>query len=481
MSLEDRLYPFLSVYERMPRGVKHALGLSYRQLPENFRRGKRYRDFKQLAESGENWSREQIADYQWASLWKVLLHAQKHCPFYKKRFAEAAFDPAAMRDFSDLANCPMLTKQDLLNHRDAMLSDAFPSSERLYITTGGSTGVPVGFYLHKGVSRAKETAFLETIWKRGGYFDGARLALLRGYVTTEKVNGAISSYDATRDWLILSSYHLSRERLTEYLEELAAFKPDLLYVYPSSILALAEHLQNSGTPWTIPLQGILCGSERITEPQRNLIQSIFGCRAYSWYGHSERVVLAAEGRKSKHYYFLPQYGYVEFGPPTGDGLREVIGTSFDNFVMPLIRYRTGDYVRLVENSAALDSEPAARAPLEYPVPAAKEIAGREQEFLVSATGRKISLTAFNMHDAIFNDLYAVQFYQERPGLAEFRYMPSPKFESSRLPQIQTGIRRKLGDDFEVTFRPVTEVEKTPAGKHQWLVSRLERDKNLSHS
>lgn len=465
MSLEDKLYPLLSVYDRMPRPVKRAIGVGYRQLPESFRRGKRYNDFKQLAESGEGWSKEQIADFQWGALWKVLNHAQKHCSFYRRRFAESGFDGTGMRDFSDLAKCPTLTKQDLLEYREEMLSDAFPASERLYITTGGSTGIPVGFYLQKGVSRAKETAFLETMWKRGGYFDGARLALLRGYVTTEKAEGTISSYDATRDWLMLSSYHLSGERLGDYLAELEEFQPDLLYVYPSSILALAELLQESGRSWNIPLRGILCGSERLTEPQRKLIESVFGCRAYSWYGHSERAILAAEGRKTNHYYFVPQYGYVEFGPPNEEGLREVIGTSFDNYVMPLIRYRTGDYVRLMEGSAEL----------EYPVPAASEIAGREQEFLVSGNGRRIALTAFNMHDAIFNDLYAVQFFQEKPGVAEFRYIAGPKFEAARLRQIESGIRRKLGDDFEVTFRAVTEVEKTAAGKHKWLVSELQTE------
>jgi phenylacetate-CoA ligase len=465
MSLEDKLYPLLSVYDRMPRGVKRAVGFTYRQLPESFRRGKHYAEFKQLAEAGESWTRARIDDYQWAALWKVLVHAQKHCPFYRKRFADAGFDATAMRDFSDLAKCPALTKQDMLEHREEMVSDSLPASERLYITTGGSTGVPVGFYLQKGVSRAKETAFLEAMWKRAGYFEGARLALLRGYVTTEKSDGAISSYDATRDWLMLSSYHLSRERLDEYLAELDAFKPDLLYVYPSSILALAEHLQAAGRPWTLSLRGILCGSERLTEPQRKLIESVFGCRAYSWYGHSERIVLAAEGRKTNYYYFVPQYGYAEFGPPTAEGLREVIGTGFDNYAMPLIRYRTGDYVRLVEDSSGL----------EYPVPAASEIAGREQEFLVSGRGRKISLTAFNMHDAIFNDLYAVQFFQEKAGFAEFRYIAGPKFESSRLAQIESGIRRKLGDDFQVTFRAVPSVEKTAAGKHRWLVSTIAHD------
>jgi len=174
------------------------------------------------------------------------------------------------------------------------------------------------------------------------------------------------------------------------------------------------------------------------------------------------VVLAAEGRNSGTYYFVPQYGYAEFGPPTPEGLREVIGTSFDNLLMPLIRYRTGDYVRLVDEGEEL----------EYPVPAASDVAGREQEFLVSGTGRKISLTAFNMHDSVFDGLYSVQFFQQTAGVAEFRYVAGPSFESNRLRVIEEGIRRKLGDDFVVTFRHVSEVDKTPAGKHKWLVTSL---------
>ena len=109
---------------------------------------------------------------------------------------------------------------------------------------------------------------------------------------------------------------------------------------------------------------------------------------------------------------------------------------------------------------------------EYAWPAVGEIAGRGQEFLVTGTGRRISLTAFNMHDEIFDGLYAVQFFQEEPGVAEFRYIPSPGFHSSRLEQIENGILHKLGNDFRLVMREVAEVEKTPRGKHTWLVSRL---------
>jgi phenylacetate-coenzyme A ligase PaaK-like adenylate-forming protein len=483
MSLEDRLYPLLRVYEKLPKGLQGALGFTYRHLPQTWRWGKHYPEFKRLAVEGEQWSPDQIREYQLKELRRTLHHAASYCRFYQFSFTQARFRPESVHTFADLRDCPFLDKTTLLERLPDMVAADVPPKERLYITTGGSTGVPVGFYLQKGIGRPKEQAFWETIWRRGGYFDGARLAVIRGHVVSSEAEGKIAAYDATRDWLMLSSYHLTETRLPEYLEAIEAFKPDLLHAYPSAALQLAEYLEKSGQAWRAPLRGLLCGSERLTLPQKRLLERVFHCRAYRWYGHSERIVLAGEGRDSELFYFVPQYGFVEFGPPTEDGLREVIGTSFHNMAMPLVRYRTGDYVRLVEASVVRGPwspvieyrrQDAAQEPdtLEFPWPAVSEVAGREQEFLVSATGRRISLTAFNMHDAIFDDLYAVQFFQAEPGRAEFRYIPGPQFRSSRLPQIEAAIRAKLGDDFQIEFKAVAEVEKTARGKHRWLVGSL---------
>ncbi|HSH17416.1 MAG TPA: hypothetical protein VLD18_15360, partial [Verrucomicrobiae bacterium] len=411
MSLEDKLYPLLSVYERLPYELKRAVGWSYRQLPVSFRLGARYAEFRQLGQEVEGWSPGQIHEYQLKLLRQTLFQAGSFCPFYQHHFSRSGFRPEQFESADDLRKCPLLTKQDLLEHREAMVSSAVPKKQMLYITTGGSTGVPVGFYLQKGVSRPKEQAFLEAQWARAGYFLGARLAVIRGHVTSDRAKGRIASYDATRNWLILSSYHLTEERLPEYLAAIERFRPDLLHAYPSAALQLAEFLERAGQSWRVPLKGLLAGSERLTLPQKRLLERVFGCRVFRWYGHSERVVLAAEGRTSELFYFWPTYGFVEFGPPDAGGFQEVIGTSFHNLAMPLIRYRTGDYVRL--------ADPVKDDPLEFPWPAVVEIAGRDQEFLVSRTGRRISLTAFNMHDAIFDGLYAVQFYQEEAGRAEF--------------------------------------------------------------
>ena len=462
MSLEDKLYPLLSLYDRLPQGARNAIGATYRLLPRRIRYGKAYGEFRRLAEESSEWSAAEISEYHVRELRRTLVNAASYCPFYQRAFAKAGFDPSLLRSPDELANCPLLTKEDIQKNLHDLTSTNIPDSQKLYITTGGSTGVPVGFHLQKGISRPKEQAFMEANWRRMGYFDKARLALVRGHVTDSRSEGKVISLDATRNWLLLSSYHLTDERIPEYLEALELFAPDFLYVYPSSALQLAEYLQRQNQSWRTQIRGMFCGSEQLTVSQKKMLETVFQCRVIRWYGHSERAVLAAEGTRSELYYFWPHYGYVEFGEPDEDGLCEVIGTTFDNLAMPLVRYRTGDYVRLAKPDAER----------EFAWPAVEEIAGRGQEYLVTASGRRISLTAFNMHDAIFDGLYAVQFFQVEPGVAEFRYIPSPEFHASRLAKIESGVMHKLGDDFRLVMRQVDEVEKTARGKHTWLVSRL---------
>ena len=198
----------------------------------------------------------------------------------------------------------------------------------------------------------------------------------------------------TRNWLILSSYHLTPERLPEYVAALNKFRPRHLHAYPSAALMLARGLEQTGLKLEIDLTSVLCGSEKLTRESQQHLEQAFAAPVFHWYGHSERVVLAGQGRTSNHLYFWPTYGFVEFGEPDADGHREVIGTSFHNHVMPLIRYRTGDYVKLATLPDA-----------ELPMIEVEEVVGRDYEFLVSATGRRISLTAVNMHDRIFDGLY----------------------------------------------------------------------------
>jgi phenylacetate-CoA ligase len=454
MSLEDTLYPLLKLYEAAPQPVKSLAGRVYRAIPSSLRYGPAYTRFQNEAREAEAWDAETLRRYQIAALRDSLLAAAK-APFYAERFAAHSVDPSEFEALEQLADYPLLTKQDLILHREQMVNPQFDAKQRLYITTGGSSGVPVGFYLHKGVSRPKEQAYLEAQWSRRGYRVGDRVAVVRGGVTSSKAGGSISYYDATRNWLILSSYHLTLERLPEYVAALNRFRPQHLHAYPSAALMLARGLEQTGLKLDFKLTSLLCGSEKLTAESQQYLEQFFGARVFHWYGHSERIVLAAQSRTSNHLRFWPTYGFVEFGDPDAEGNREIIGTSFHNHIMPLVRYRTGDYAKITDGEVL-------------------EIVGRDYEYLVSATGRRISLTAINMHDRLFDGLLAVQFFQEQAGVVECRFQPGPQWQSNRDEVMRAGLLKKLGDDFTLTLQQVTEVEKTSAGKHKWLVSKLKQ-------
>jgi len=442
MSLEDTLYPLLRLYEAAPQPVKTLAGRAYRAIPSSIRQGAAYERFRREAAESESWDAEMTTRYQIAAIRDSLIATQQ-APFYAKRFAEVGVKPEKFESLEQLAAYPMLTKEDIIRHRDEMVSGDV--SQRLAMTTGGSSGVPVSFFLHKGISRPKEQAYLEATWARVGYQPGDRVAVIRGGVTSSRSYGRIATFDATRNWLVLSSYHLTPERLPEYVAELNRFRPQHLHAYPSAALMLMQ----MGVKLDFKLTSLLCGSEKLSIEAQKQLEGHFEAPVMHWYGHSERAVLAAQHAGSLALHFWPAYGFVEFGDPDAEGNREIIATSFHNHVMPLIRYRTGDLW-----------SPESR------------VIGRDYEFLISRTGRRISLTAMNMHDDVFDGLLAVQFHQHEPGVVECHLQPTPAWSSDREAAIRAGLLRKLGDDFELTLRVVDQIEKTSAGKHRWLVTTL---------
>jgi len=460
MGVEDTLYPFLKLYERAPQPLRSLAGRAYRALPAALRYGPAYARFQEEARAVESWDDAAIRAYQTQAVKDSLMVAAR-APLYAARFAEAGVNPGAFESLEQLADYPCLSKTDLISNRESLVNPDVVAAQRLLVTTGGSTGVPVGFYLQKGISRPKEQAYLEAQWSRRGYTVGDRVAVIRGAVTSSRSDGGISYLDATRNWLVLSSYHLTQVRLPEYVRLLNDFRPKHLHAYPSAALMLAKGMAEAGLKLDFELTSVLCGSEKLSSESQAFLQDAFGARVFHWYGHSERVVLAAQGRESDHLYFWPTYGYAELGAPDEDGLREVIGTSFHNAVMPLIRYRTGDFVKLPVSPDG-----------EFSMLEVAAVMGRGYEFLVSKSGRRVSLTAVNMHDGIFDGLMAVQFYQGKQGVVEFRYQPGAFWRSDREAVMRAGLLEKLGDDFSLELRLVSGVEKTTAGKHRWLISEM---------
>jgi len=89
------------------------------------------------------WSKEKLEEYQIQQLSKLLNHAYKNVPYYRRVFDERGLKPKDIQDFKDLQKLPYLTKEIIQDNLPNLVARNYPRSKLRYATTGGSTGIPM--------------------------------------------------------------------------------------------------------------------------------------------------------------------------------------------------------------------------------------------------------------------------------------------------------------------------------------------------
>jgi len=454
--------------KRLPYPVKQGLKYAYGSLPPRIRYGKAFWETYNFLQESQWWSREKLEEYQMQQLSKLLQHAYENVPYYRKVFDERSLKPRDIQDFSDLRKLPYLTKAIIQENLPELVARNYPKSKLQYVTTGGSTGIPLGFYHERGVSTAKEWAFMLTQWNRVGFKMGSRCVVLRGNVVSSASKGKFWEYNQASKNLVLSSYHMADSLLPKYIEKIHGFKPDFIQAYPSAITILARHMKEHNVEPFPSVKALLCGSENLYPWQRELLEGVFKCRVYSWYGHAEQAVLAGECEKSTHYHIFPEYGVVELVGNNGvvvagDGESgEVVATGLNNFICPLIRYRTMDLAIPLDSKCACGRN--------YPL--LERVEGRLQELIITETGRLISMTAINMHSDVFDNVKQFQFYQEKRGEVIFRIVKKEGYSNQDTEYIRNELYKKLGDDVNLVIQFVEHIPRTQSGKYRFLIQKL---------
>ncbi|MCT8338071.1 phenylacetate--CoA ligase family protein [Methanoculleus sp. Afa-1] len=427
-----------------------------------------YRKTYALLRESQRWSREALAAYQAEALSRLLDHAYENVPYYRRIFQERGLVPEDIRSPADLELLPILTREDLQANLPDLKARNYPESAFEYVTTGGSTGIPVGFYYEKGVSRAREWAFMKTQWDRVGYQFTDRCVVLRGYIVGSAKDGVFWKKTLGGRWLLMSSHHMTEEALPAYISEIRRFKPRFIQGYPSTVAILARYMREHEIEPFPTVRAILCGSENLYPWQRDLLTEAFGCRVFSWYGNSEQTVLAGECEESTRYHIFPEYGIVELigrdgRPVRGPGaMGEVIATNLTNYVCPLIRYRTMDLA-----TAGGEGCSCGRA---YPI--LERVEGRVQDFIVTGKGELLSGIAMNIDTDAFDNVKQFQFYQEKVGEVILNIVRKPTFSKQDAEYLYREVSRSCGDDVLITIRYVDNIPLTARGKHRYFVQGL---------
>jgi phenylacetate-CoA ligase len=436
-------------------------------VPLKLRMGRGYWVMRNFLDTAQHWSPQQIDTWQLSALKQIVSYAYEHTDGYRQLYDEAGVHPDELRRTGDIRFFPTVGKPLLQANLKAF---TVPAVRAEYCATGGSSGTPFGFYQTAYMRRVVEQAFMHTGWAWTGWKLGMKSAVLRGsFVGTKR---RFFSYDRLNRELHLSTYHLVESSARTYLDVLNAYRCDVVHAYPSQFYMFCDLVgEQVGT--SLPMSGAYAflGSENVYEWQVARCQEVFpNLRIFSWYGHTEKAILAPWCETSHQYHVWPFYGLGEVLDPDGEPVGianegEIVGTSFHNRATPFIRYRTED--RAVRGADRCDHCGRHFALLDT-------VIGRGHEVVISKAGRYISMTAIagSIHGEMFDAITQFQFQQVEPGRVTFLFVPRRNASPNEV-ELQRDLARILGADVDLVVRSVPAITRTKAGKASYLDQRLQ--------
>lgn len=432
-------------------------------LKKLYRRGPRFHYHAGVLDSTQRYTAEQLQAYQGKLLEKMVRHCYQHVPYYQDLFHELKLKPEDFRKPADLEKLPLLDKKTVQENYDRMISRRHYNFLCNMGTTSGSTGMP-GKFVRDYDAINFEHATVWRHWQNAGD-TGKRRISLRGEIIVPASQNfpPFWRYNPANSELQMSSYHLSRDNSIHYIQKILEFKPQILYCGPSMGHVLAKFFRHHEVDYQF--DAIFTSSESLEPEVRDYIEGTFKCRIYDWYGQAERV--AAVGQcVYGDYHIQEDYSIVELLQGPDASSYELVGTQLYNYVMPLLRYRTQDYVYMRD--------------AEYPkVPCAcgqsfrrvEKILGRSYGYLLTPEGYHIAITA---HIPVgVDNVIETQFYQEKKGEVILKVLTNGSFTDSDREQLVSNTLKHTSPHMKVTVMEVGDIPRGPNGKFINIINKME--------
>src|SRR2546422_3703442 len=304
----------------------------------------------------EHASRDEIESLQLERLKWSIRHAYDHVHQYQKKCTAVGAHPDDLRTLADLARFPFTTKQDL---RDGYPFGLFavPRTQVVRVhASSGTTGKPpvVGY-------TARDIETWASVMARSIRAAGARpgdiVHVAYGYGLF--TGGLGAHYGAEK--LGCTVVPMSGGQTEKQVQLINDFRPDIIMVTPSYMLAIAEEMERQGLdPRRCSLSIGIFGAEPWTPTMRDAIESRFDMDAIDIYGLSEvmgpgvaqECIETKDGLTVWEDHFYPEIVDPETGAVLPEGTKgELVFTSLTKEALPIIRYRTRDLTRLLAPTA----------------------------------------------------------------------------------------------------------------------------------
>ena len=295
--------------------------------------------------------RLQLQRLQWS-----LQHAYDNVPHYRKKFDDAGVTPQHCKTLADLAKFPFTTKADLREtYPFGMFAVPMDKIVRIHASSG-TTGKPtVVGYTARDIDTW--TNLMARSIRAAGAKPGEKVHVAYGYGLF--TGGLGAHYGAER--LGLAVIPLGGGMTERQVQLIQDFKPEIIMVTPSYMLAIADEMERQGMdPKQCSLRVGIFGAEPWTNEMRKSIEERLNLDAIDIYGLSEvmgpgvaqECVETKDGLAIWEDHFYPEIVDPESGKSLPDGEKgELVFTTLTKEGLPVIRYRTRDLTRLLPGTA----------------------------------------------------------------------------------------------------------------------------------
>lgn len=456
-----------SLYKRLPYFVQKVAFdyVSKKEFQKRFG-PEFYRHFEALNKSWY-FTEVQIRQLQTEKLKGLLAEAFHFSPYYEQIFKERGITAADISNdpFAVLKQLPFLEKSHIRNHLDELVSTNPDLKGDGVNYTSGSTGTPM-----KTIISDDSIHQNFALWKRFHHLIGLplhpRSVRFSGnqIIPLSQKTKPFWHYSRYEKRLFMSIYHLSPANMPVYIDKLKAYKPELLDGYPSAIYTLANYIINNHVALGFRPTAICTTAEPLTQHIRERIEQGFGCRVYNQYSASEGVVYITECTHGNLHVNLDS-GVVEYiteqgREGQGGEVCQLVISGFRNLKTPLIRYRTGDWVRLPAESVVCGCGSH--------MPVISEIFGRVEDYLIDEHGIEQGMVSYRTFKMAKNILKA-QIIQDGPGMVTLNIVRDKQYTGADERFVTGKLKEILGNSISITIYYLDEIKAGPNGKFKTVI------------
>lgn len=273
---------------------------------------------------------------------RTIRHAARNSPFYRQKFDQLGIQAGAVRHPCELGSFFTIS-DDLLNNPPEAFLCAQP---QLALETAGTSGrhKRLFFRYQELESNARRGAFL-------GPFMG--LCPSDRIICTFEYSFGLPALLVQRTLPYIGSFGMAVGDVDpgEILERMEEYQFNVVFATPPWIIRFTELAEQLGTRRKLKM--ILTAGDPMTENARRRVEEYWQTTVLIGYGSTEIGASLGIECRVKNGYHLNEFDFfVEIMDPDAEGYGEVVVTTLNRSTMPLIRYRTRDIARILEEPCA---------------------------------------------------------------------------------------------------------------------------------